>query len=271
MPYFKNKNGYSIWYEEIGTGRPIIYIHGWCMSSEVWKFQQNGLSDTFRVITFDLKGHGNSTQQMDGFQIKECAEDLAELMEYLDVHDVIIAGWSLGATIAIEACLLCKERLYALILISGTPKFVQTVDFPHGLPQADADGMATKVNRNIRRALDGFIARIIAPGEDDSGLVHKFLSSVPAPSSYVALQALDALVEADMRDCISLIDIPTLIINGDSDIICLPEASEFMTLRIPRSEQIVFSECGHVPFITQSSKFNLCIKEYIRGLSEGFY
>lgn len=265
MSWFENKAGYRLWYEELGSGRPIIFIHGWCMSSAVWKLQQEALSGTFRIITLDLMGHGNSPQRSDRFQIRGCADDVAGLLEYLDLHDAIIAGWSLGATIAIESSLLCKERLSGLILISGTPRFVQAVEFLYGLPTAEAEGMAKKVSRNKYRALAGFITRTLAPGEAGFMSVHELLSAVPLPSIEVALQALQALVEADVRDRLAMIDCPVMIISGDQDVICLPEASQFMSRQIPDSQLIVFSGCGHVPFLTQSRKFNACIEEFGGG------
>jgi pimeloyl-ACP methyl ester esterase len=269
MPWFENEAGNRLWYEEHGAGTPIVFIHGWCMSSAVWGLQRESLSDSFRVITLDLRGHGNSPAHTDSFHIKGCAADIVGLIEHLGIYDAILAGWSLGALIAIETFLLGKERLSGLVLISGTPRFVQSHDFPYGLSRVEADGMAKKVHRDINRALEGFTARMFASGELDdpslAAMVQNLLSTMPMPTADVALQALDALVEADLRDRLAMIDCPTLIMNGDCDVICLPQASEFMSMQIPASRRIVFSGCGHVPFLTQSSKFNACLENFRGG------
>lgn len=263
MSWFENESGSRLWYEDQATtGRPIVFIHGWCMSSAVWKLQREGLSDSFRVITLDLRGHGHSPPHADGFHIKGCTEDIAGLLEYLDIYNAILAGWSLGATIAIAAYLLCRQRLSGLVLISGTPRFAQSADFSYGLSQVEVNGMAKKVDRNIRRALDGFLTRMLASGEADFERVHKLLSSIPAPATEVALQALETLIEADVRDQLAKIDCPTLLVHGDRDVICLPEASEFMSRQVPTSRQVVFSGCGHVPFLTQGANFNAIIDDY---------
>jgi pimeloyl-[acyl-carrier protein] methyl ester esterase len=241
------------------------------MSSVVWRSTYRELSDSFRIIAPDLRGHGKSLPHMDGFHIKGCAQDIAALMEHLDVSDAIIAGWSLGSLITIEAYQLCKDRLSGVVLISGTPRFVQSVDFPFGLSRESADGMAKKVSRNVRRALDGFSSLMFAPEEDGSECVQRLLQSIPAPATETALQALEALVEADLRDSLTVIDSPTLIMNGDSDVICLPTASEYMCMKIPMSQQIVFSGCGHVPFLTQSSKFNACLEDFSGRVHAGVY
>jgi len=269
MPWFENAAGHRLWYEEYGAGTPVVFIHGWCMSSAVWELQREGLSGSSRVIMLDLPGHGNSPPESDSFHMSGCATDIAGLLEYLDLHDVILAGWSLGAFIAIEAFQLCKERLSGLVLISGTPRFVQSDDFPYGLMRVEADGMANKVRRSLQRALKGFVARMFAAGELRSDRVNEILSSIQAPTTEVALSALAALVEADMRGRLASISCPTLVMYGDADVICLPKASEFMARLIPMSLPVMFSGCGHVPFITQSRKFNACLEEFMGRVCSG--
>ena len=271
MPWFENDSGNRLWYEEHGTGTPIILIHGWCMSSAVWKFQVKGLSDSFRVITIDLRGHGNSPAHPDGFHVNGSVSDIIGLIGKLDVKGAIVAGWSLGALIAIETCLLHKECVSGVVLISGTPRFVRSVDFPFGLSQAEAEGMAKKVHRNVFRAREGFLNRVLAAAEDESGCIRRLLSSVFVPSAAVALEALEALVNADVRVRLASIACPALIISGDSDVICLPQASAFLSRQIPHSQLVVFSGCGHVPFLTQSRKFNECLENFRDIVNGGGY
>jgi pimeloyl-[acyl-carrier protein] methyl ester esterase len=208
---------------------------------------------------------------MGDFTIKGCAGDVACLLQHLNIYNAIVAGWSLGALIAIETFLLCKERLAGLVLISGTPRFVQADDFPFGLLRKEADGMAIKVRRSLHRALNGFVARMFAAGEIQSDRVHRLLSSVPVPTAHVVLLALEALLEADMRDSLTSINCPTLIMYGDSDSICLPKASEFMAAQIPKSHKVEFAGCGHVPFLTQSSEFNEFLEDFRDRMTGGEY
>jgi pimeloyl-ACP methyl ester carboxylesterase len=162
-----------------------------------------------------------------------------------------------------------RDRLSGLVLIAGTPRFTQCDDFPYGLSMLEVEGMTGKVQRSLRRALMGFIARMFAPGElDDPSLssnVQELLSSLPLPTTDAALQALDALVQTDLRDRLALIDLPTLVMNGDSDVICLPQASGYLAHRIPSARQVLFAGCGHAPFLTQSAGFNARLEEF-RGM-----
>lgn len=266
MPWFETGSGARLWYEDCGSGPPIIFIHGWCMSSAVWRLQMEGLSGSSRVIAVDLGGHGQSPQYPGGFSIKGCAHDIAELAESLDLQHVLLAGWSLGSMIALEATAVMKERLTGLVLIAGTPRFVQGDGYAPGLSRNEADGMARKVQRSLERALEGFTARMFAPAElDDQKLASRIgdlLSEVPLPTTGVALQALRALAEADLRDRLDSIDLPVLVVNGDRDVICLPQASDYLARRIPFSRQVLFAGYGHAPFLTDSNRFNSCLKEF---------
>jgi len=272
MAWYAGDSGSPLWYEERGAGTPIVFIHGWCMSSAVWRLQLEGLSDSFRVIAIDLPGHGASPPPAGGFQINGCAGAIAGLFESLDLHNALLAGWSLGSLIALESFVLLRERLAGLVLIAGTPRFTQVDGFPYGLSRIEVDGMTRKVQRSLRRALEGFSARMFAAGELDdpslAAMVQELLSTVPMPTVDVALQALDALVESDRRDRLALIDLPTLIVSGDCDVICLPQASGFLAERIPSARRIVFAGCGHAPFLSQSRRFNAYLEEF-RGLVSG--
>jgi pimeloyl-[acyl-carrier protein] methyl ester esterase len=235
----------------------------------VWRLQQEGLSDSFRVITIDLQGHGKSPQHGGGFHINRCAADIAGLFEFLRLHQALLAGWSLGSLIALESCVHLKEKLSGLVLIAGTPRFTQGDGFPFGLPRIEVDGMIRKVHRSLRRALDGFTARMFASGELDdprlAAMVYEILSTVPLPTAEAAIQALDALAESDLCDRLAVVDLPTLIMSGDCDVICLPQASAFLEQRISSARRIVFAGCGHAPFLSQSSRFNTCLEEF-RGM-----
>ncbi len=268
MSWCTGEFGNRLWYEESGTGTPVVFIHGWCMSSAVWE-QQQVLSNYCRVIVLDLRGHGKSSAAVDGFSIKGCAADIARLFDALDLQNALLAGWSLGSLIALESFPLLRKRISGLVLIAATPRFTEGGGFPYGLSQVEAQGMARKVQRNMRRALDGFIGRMFANGElgesSRASTIQDLLATIALATAAVALQALEALVEADLRDRLNLIDLPTLIMNGDHDVICLPQASEYLAQRIPRSRQVVFAGCGHAPFLTQSNRFNACLEEF-RGM-----
>jgi len=266
MAWYVDDSSERLWYEVRGHGPPIVFIHGWCMSSAVWGQQMESLSGSFQVIAIDLPGHGKSSLLHGKFNMERCVSCLVGLFEFLHLHDVILAGWSLGSLIVLESCASLRDRLCALVLIGSSPRFTQGGGFQFGLSISEVDGMTRKVQRSLRRAMEGFCDRMFVSGELDDPLladaVQMVLSGVVIPEVEVALQALEALVETDMRDRLSSIDLPTLIMNGDGDVICLPEASVFLAQHISSAQLIVFTECGHAPFLTQSKRFNECLEEF---------
>jgi pimeloyl-ACP methyl ester esterase len=272
MPWYENKSGLRLWYEDHGSGPVVVLVHGWCMSSAVWRFQYETLASSFRLIAPDLRGHGKSEKTADGYHFEGFAADIEDLFSHLNIHGALLAGWSLGAQVALQACSRLGLRLSGLALISGTPRFTAAEDFPHALGAVEADGMGVKVRRNISRALDGFTSQMFAPGElDDSilaGQIQELLATIPLPDPDMAFQSLLSLATADMRWLLPGIQVPALIINGDRDRICLPQASEYLARSIDSSEHIVIHECGHAPFLTHSKQFNDCVSGFGRRIFE---
>ena len=272
MPWYENRRGESLWYEERGDGCPVVFLHGWCMSSAVWKYQFDGLAASFRTIAPDLRGHGHSNRVTGSLSFTTFADDLADLLQQRNLVNVVLVGWSMGAQIALQACAGLSDRLAAMVLVSATPCFTASPDFRYGLAEKEASGMRLKVQRNSGRALDGFYTRIFAEGEIEnhplSVAIKELLATIPPPDTGSVLEALDALARADMRHLLPFLQIPTLILNGSHDRICLPQASDYLKEHISAAEQFVFQECGHAPFLTQGHQFNVELSRFIRSIHE---
>ena len=280
MPWCENRRGEQLWYEEQGAGCVVVLLHGWCMSSAVWKYQFDGLtasnisqqSATIRLIAPDLRGHGRSRGVAGQLNFESLAEDLVDLFDALMLDRVVLIGWSMGAQVALQSCAELKNRLAGLVLVSATPCFTASDDFPYGLADSQANGMRVKVQRNMLRALAGFHTRMFAQGELENhsaaSEIKRLLSIITLPDHTAALGALAALARTDMRHLLPTIAIPTLIVNGDEDVVCTPEASNYLKSHMPSAEQVVFSHCGHAPFLTQSDKFNAEITGFIRSVRD---
>lgn len=272
MPWFKNRSGEQLWYEDTGVGTPLVFLHGWCVSSAVWQLQFEGLSASFRLIAPDLRGHGRSRSVQGPFGFEHFAADLAELLHFLDLKDVVLIGWSMGAQIALQAYDDLIGRLAGLVLVSATPCFTSKKDYQFGLTSSEATGMRLKVQRNIDRALSGFHTRMFADGEFEtaemSDQVAGLLAVVTLPGTPAAIAALDALAGTDQRSLLTRISLDTLILNGDRDLICLPQASDYLTEHLKSARHSVFTGCGHAPFLTRAERFNREITLYAGSVCE---
>lgn len=270
MPWYENRAGESLWYEDRGEGCPVVLVHGWCMSSAVWKYQFSDRGGPLRLVAPDLRGHGQSRSVSGKLDFDSFTRDLIDLFEHLNLSKVVLVGWSMGAQIALQACAALSGRVAGLVLVSATPRFIASDDFPHALADKEACGMRLKVQRNAQRALEGFYTRIFAQGERDHHLssseISQLLSSIVPPDTDGILEALDSLARTDMRSLLPLITVPTLILNGSLDEICLPEASTYLKEQISASEQIVFQGCGHAPFLTVKDQFNRVLNRFARSV-----
>lgn len=267
MAWLQQQHGGSLWYEERGEGRPLIFIHGWCFSSSVWKYQLDDLSISFRVIAIDLPGHGASAADPNGFTLETASSAVAHLCSSLGLRDVILCGWSLGGLVALKTVSLIRSRISALFLVATTPKFTQSDDWRHGLTEKNVTGLGVSYKRSPRKAIDNFVSQMFPKSENKSSdtmtALQSIIDSMPLPAVEVALQGLEILKNRDLRPCLKSLAIPTVVMTGDSDSICLPAASCYLS-RSLHGELIIFKDAGHAPFLTQPEIFNIYLQQCIR-------
>ncbi len=262
-----------IWYEEYGAGQPILFVHGWCMSSAVWGLQRDLLAEQYRVITLDLRGHGQSGLSDDGVTgFGGYADDIVRVVEQLDLQKMSAVGWSLGAQALLKAWPDLQGRLAGLVLVGATPRFSAAPHFPYGLPPKEAEGMRLKVRRSLERALEGFHRTLFVEHELDApGVAQQVaeqLGQVVMPQPAAALAGLEALMEEELMEEAQLVTCPTLLLHGDQDRVCLPEASVWLAQAIRNSQRTLYAGCGHAPFLSRARQFNHDLMQFVGDLHD---
>jgi pimeloyl-[acyl-carrier protein] methyl ester esterase len=270
MSFLESTAGGRLCYHQQGSGRPLLFVHGWCMSGQVWQRQQV-LADQYRVLTFDLRGHGYSTVPTGGMGgFAGYAADLVDLMEALDLQDTVLVGWSLGAQVLLKAYAAIAARVAGIVLVGATPRFTAAPYFPFGLPPKEAEGMRLKIRRNLERTLDGFHRQLFVAGElanpQLQETVQAILAGVPVPSTAAALDGLEALMTAEMQHEAASVSCPALLLHGDQDPICLPQASAWLAEQMPASRRLLYHGCGHAPFLSRADQFNHDLRQFVEGL-----
>ncbi|MDD2500213.1 MAG: alpha/beta hydrolase [Geobacter sp.] len=264
-----------IWYDECGAGKPILFVHGWCMSSAVWGLQQAALSAQYRVITLDLRGHGQSRLPEDGLTgFGGYADDVVRVVEQLDLKGMVAVGWSLGAQALLKAWPRLKDRLDGLVLVGATPRFSAAPHFPYGLPPKEAEGMRLKVRRSLERALEGFHRNLFVEYEladpDVAQQVTELLAQVAMPQSAAALAGLEALMEEELMEEATQVACPTLLLHGDQDRVCLPGASDWLARTIRNSRRKLYAGCGHALFLSRAQQFNHDLAAFFGDLHDRY-
>jgi pimeloyl-[acyl-carrier protein] methyl ester esterase len=263
MQQLKTIDCSTISYSDQGSGYPVLFLHGWMMSRKAWYFQLPLLSE-FRIITIDLRGHGES--EASSFSYDKCLSDICYLLDQLKIDNLVVVGWSLGSQIAIKSFRLLKERLSGLVLVGGTPCFCNKDEYTCGLPPVETRGMEIRLKRDYKGTANSFFNGMFSGREKASINLPDIAAktvSILSPIE-ISLSALQELNITDLRQALSDISIPVLIIHGEEDHICPPGAAKFMAAHLPLAEMRLIPAAGHAPFISTPEIFNNELKRFIR-------
>jgi len=268
VPFITTENGLKLHYEDAGVGHPIVFIHGWGMSARVWKFQAEEFASSYRVISVDLRAHGESEVPGDNcFAMSDFATDVFTLFNRLDLRYATLVGWSLGAQVALESFKLISPRLSSIVLSGGTPRFSSGNGYEFGLPPVEVRGMALRIKRDRVKTMGDFFRGMFVEGEmtgeQNQRIVKEIIIPSRQPETKILLRVLETLSESDQREILPMIDIPVLLIHGAKDTTCLPEASRYMAGNIRNAQLAIIEESGHAPFMSKPADFNKLITEFL--------
>lgn len=270
MPFIETASGVTIHYETMGAGRPLVFVHGWSMSARVWLYQTEALASSYRVVTVDLRGHGESSPTASGFTLEDFATDMIELFTRLDLHNAALIGWSMGAQVALQAFTRLRGRLAALVLVGGTPVFNAAEDYPYGLPPVETRGMAVRLRRNYTKTMGDFFNGMFAEGElsheDYQRIIREIVVGVRLPEPEVALGALDTLASSDLRSMLPEVNVPVLLVHGSRDTVSLPDASRYMAQHLPDASLQIMEGVGHAPLLSRSREFNALLGLFLEDV-----
>ncbi len=278
MPFIQvgheNSNKINLYYEDHGSGDPIVLIHGWPLSGRSWEKQVSVFLEAgHRVITYDRRGFGSSSQPTIGYDYDTLAKDLDTIMTTLDLKNVTLIGFSMGGgEVARYLGTYGSERVKKAVFISAiTPFLLKTSDNPNGVGPEVFDGIQKSVTEDRPAFLAGFFANFF----NEDVLKDKFISpeaiqncwnTAVGASPTGTFECVGAW-KTDFRKDIAKIDIPVLIVHGDADRIVPFEASgKNMQALIKGSKSVVIKGGCHGLNWTHSEKLN---SELLDFLAEG--
>jgi pimeloyl-ACP methyl ester carboxylesterase len=218
-PAVRTRDGVGLFVRDWGEGRPVLFVHSWAMQSAMWAYQVADLSDQgLRCVAFDRRGHGRSDIPAGGYDMDTFADDLAAVIEQLDLHDVILVGHSMGCGEIIRyVSRHGTGRVARIALLAPSTTFVlQTADNPHGAPKAFWEAAWAAWAKDFPGWVDQNKAPFFTP-QTSPGMIDwaiRMLLETPAP---VAIATSRAMVMTDLRGDLAGIDRPTLILQGDKD------------------------------------------------------
>jgi non-heme chloroperoxidase len=239
MATITTRDGTEIFYKDWGGGRPVVFSHGWPLTADAWDGQLRLLASTgYRAIAHDRRGGGRSGQPWNGNDLDTYADDLAALIDTLDLHDAVLVGHSTGGgEVTRYIGRHGTSRVAKLVLLSAIPPLMLKTDAnPGGLPIEVFDGLRTGLaadRSQFYKDLSGPFYGANRPGSTVSqGLRDSFWLLSMSVGERGAYECIKAFSETDLTDDLKKIDVPTLIAHGDDDQIVPIGASALRSSKI---------------------------------------
>lgn len=245
---------------DAGDGRPIVLIHGWPLSDEMYEYQYNDLvRNNFRVIGITLRGFGKSDKPYGSYDYDVHAADIRFILNKLEIEDAVLGGFSMGGAIAIRYVSEYKGARVTKLGLFGAaaPVWTQRDDFPYNLPKDAVDALI-ELNYKDRPKLLSDFSKIFSATETSLNQgIGAWINGIGlSASSHATAECLVALRDTDLRNDLRKIKIPTLIMHGKKDKICSFDLAEQMKAGISDSGIIAFENSGHSLFLEETKKFN---------------
>lgn len=271
MPTITTKDGAQIFYKEWGSGQPVVFSHGWPLNADAWDEQllllaQNG----YRAIAHDRRGHGRSSQTWNGNDMDTYADDLAALVEALDLRNAVHVGHSTGGgEVARYLGRHGTKRVAKAVLVDAVPPLMlKSADNPEGLPLELFDGIRTALTTDRSQFYRDFSKPFYGanrPGSKVSqGILDQFWRLSMQAGLAAAYQCVKAFSATDFREDLKKIDVPTLVIHGDDDQVVPIDAGGKRTAKMIKGAVLkVYKGAPHGLMSTHQQQFNADLLEFI--------
>ncbi len=262
--YIETAPNVKLYVKDYGQGKPVILIHGWPLSNEMWEYQIESLvENNCRVIAYDRRGFGKSSQPWDGYSYDSLADDLKAIIDQLELTDVTLVGFSMGGGEVVRyfSRHAGKNISKAILIASITPYLLKTENNPDGSSAEENEEKANKIKDDRIGYIDNFgqkffgVSFINKPLSTPLLEYYRMLCSLGSPRA--TLECAKSFSTTDFRDEMALINVPTLLIHGDKDeIVPIEISSEKAAALIPNNTFLTYKEAPHGLFYTERKKLN---------------
>ncbi|WP_376100832.1 alpha/beta fold hydrolase (plasmid) [Roseomonas sp. CCTCC AB2023176] len=273
MPLITTRDGTRLYYKDWGSGRPVLFSHGWPLNADAWDEQMVFLgSHGFRVVAHDRRGHGRSDQPWNGNDIDTYADDLAAVIDALDLRDVVLVGHSTGGgEVTRYIGRHGTRRVSKIVLVDAIPPLMlQTPSNPGGQPKAAFDAIRAGVTNDrsqFYRDLSIPFFGANRPGATVSqGVRDAFWMWSMQAGVRGALECITAFSETDFTQDLKRVDVPTLVVHGEDDqIVPIANSALLTAAQVERSTLKVYPGAPHGLPMTHKAQLNADLLAFIRS------
>lgn len=268
-----NGSEIELHYQDLGSGKPVVLIHGWPLSAASWEHQLIELpKHGLRVIAYDRRGFGASSKPWSGYDYDHFADDLKVVLDTLDLNDVTLVGFSMGGgEVARYMSRHQGARVSRCVLVSAVPPYLlKTDDNPDGVPGEVFEEMKAGVLKDRPAFLADFCKKFYNVGllsKPVSEATLDWSAKLAYPASPKAtLDCVDAFARTDFRNDLKAMTVPTLIIHGkDDQTVPLAVSAERVAKALPQAELKVYDGAPHGLNVTHKDELNADLVRFITG------
>jgi pimeloyl-ACP methyl ester carboxylesterase len=272
MPHFTAADGTRLAYEDYGSGDPILFVGGVMLSADMWEYQiPYFVEQGYRCVTLDWRGHGRSDRASGGYDFATIADDLAALVEQLDLRDLFVVGHSMGGAGAAEyVAAHGAGRVRGIAFVAAMMPFLkQTDDNPAGVPEPlfDAAFQALRTDRlkwlsdQSQVFFATHLGRAVSPY-----LVQHTISECAAAAPYAVLAYQRAVFHTDHRPALAALNVPALIVHGAADFSAPVDVTGRRSAElIPHAEYREYPDAGHGVYASHHDQLNADLLEFVKN------
>lgn len=276
MPFAKAQDGTELYYNDWGTGTPVVLIHGWPLTGDMWERQSTFLAEHgLRVITYDRRGFGRSGQPWNGYEYDTFAADLNTIMETLDLRGATLVGFSMGGGEVVRyLSRYGTERVVSAILVAAvTPFLLKTADNPDGVDQSVFAGIGESIRKDRQAFMEEFgpkfFGRTMLNHTVSQGVLDWTFGMAMTGSLRATLAAAVAWSSTDFREEMKRITIPVRVVHGDGDAtVPIDTAGRRSAAILPMATASEYEGEPHGLYITSADRLNEEILAFVSSSSQ---
>lgn len=251
-------NKAQVYYEDLSLSqaRTIVFLHDWGLDRQEWAYPVAMFGRGYRTIAIDLPGFGRSDQPGGLISYESLARDVGALVKVLDLNRIILVGAGMGAAVAVAYANRFARTLAGLVLVGAlAPRYTQTSGFPHGVSRATVDNLLERTQTNWPELLVDYTKTLCHTAIGDA--TRQWLINMGLEASlYSIQQTLIHMRDADLRDELSKITVPTAVFHGAHDEVAPVALGEYLAQNIRGARLVRFENSGHAVWIDEKLRFN---------------